>query len=96
MPTLMDPSEVTLLGWVHNERAASIESTPAGKKKKRSDDSPKPSSRKKSSNKPRSDDLKNLDEKWSEQFAKTGSNAALKVFCCSCRACEETLFSGHQ
>ena len=38
-PTLMDPSEVTLLGRVHNERAASVESTPAGKKKKRSYDS---------------------------------------------------------
>ena len=64
----MDPSDVNLLGRVDNETAASVESTPASKKKKRSDDSPKPSSKKKSSSKPRSDDLKSLDEKWSERF----------------------------
>ena len=44
-PTLVDPSEVTLLGRVHKE-SASVESTPASKKKKRSDESPKPSSKK--------------------------------------------------
>ena len=61
-PTLVDPSEVTLLGRVEGERAASVESTSAGKKKKRTDNSPK-SSKKKSSSKPKSDDLKSLDEK---------------------------------
>ena len=76
----MDPSEVILLGWVHNKRAASVESTPAGKKMKRSDDSPKPSSKKKSSNKPRSDDLKNLDEKWSERFARLEAMLLSKSF----------------
>ena len=40
-PTLVDPSEVTLLGRVHKESAS--ESTPASKKKK-SDHSPKASS----------------------------------------------------
>ena len=60
-PTLMDPSEVTLLGRVDNVRAASVESTSTGKKKKITDDSPKTSSKKKSSSKPRSDDLKSLD-----------------------------------
>ena len=38
IPTLVDPSEVTLLGRVEGERVASVESTPAGKKKKRPDD----------------------------------------------------------
>ena len=41
-PTLMDPSEVTLLGRVHADRPSSVESTPS-KKKKRSDGSPKSS-----------------------------------------------------
>ena len=45
--TLVDPSEVTLLGWVHKESASA--ETPASKKKKRADESPKTSSRKKSS-----------------------------------------------
>ena len=61
----MDPSEVTLLGWVHKE---STESTPASKKK--SDQSPKATSKKKSSSEPRSDELKDLDEKWVERFAR--------------------------
>ena len=63
----MDPSEVTVLGWVHKE-STSVESTAS--KKKRADESPKPSSKKKSSSKPRSDELKDLDEKWSEHFAR--------------------------
>ena len=60
-PTLMDPSEVTLLGRVHQE--SSGDSTPASKKK--ADPSPtlKASSKKKSSSKSRSDDIKDLDEK---------------------------------
>ena len=67
-PTLVDPSEVTLLVRVHKE-SASVES-PASKKKKRSDESPKTSSKKKSSRKPRSDEIKDLDGKWPERFAR--------------------------
>ena len=55
--TLVDPSEVTLLGWVNKESAD--ESTLASKKK--TDHSPKASSKKKSTSKPRSDEIKNLD-----------------------------------
>ena len=61
-PTLVDPSEVTLLGRVEGEKATkSKETKPAGKKK-RPDESPKPS-KKKSSSKPPSHNLKSLDEK---------------------------------
>ena len=60
-PTLVDPSEVTLLGWVHKE-SASVKSNLTSKKK-RADQSPKASSKKKSSSKPRSDELKYLDDK---------------------------------
>ena len=67
-PTLMDPSEITV-GLGQGESAVSVDATPAGKKKKRSEDSPKPSKRK-SSDKPTSDDLKSLDEKWSERFSR--------------------------
>ena len=65
-PTLMDPSEVTLLGRVTTDKPSSVESTP--KKKKRSDGSPK-SSKRRHSSKPTSDDLKSLDDKWSERFS---------------------------
>ena len=58
-PTLVDSSEVTLLGPVHKESAS--ESTPARKKK--TDHTPKGSSKKKSSSKPRSDEIKDLDVK---------------------------------
>ena len=58
----MDPSEVTLLGRVHKESASG--ESPASKKKKRADESPKTRSRK-----PRFDELKDLDEKWAECFA---------------------------
>ena len=78
-PTLVDPSEVTLLGRVHNERAASVEFTPAGKKKKRSDNSPK-SSKRKSSSKPKAYDLKSLDEKWFERFARLEAMLLSKSF----------------
>ena len=78
-PTLVDPSEVTLLGQVHKE-SASVESTPAGKKKKRSNDSPKPSSKKEASSKPRSYELKDLDEKWSERFARLEAMLLSKSF----------------
>ena len=68
-PTLVDPSQVNVLGWVDGEKAIKKpETTPAGKKK-RSDKSPKPS-KKWSSCKPSSEDLKCLDEKWAERFAR--------------------------
>ena len=57
-------SQVNVLGQVEGEKAGkSTETTPADKKK-RPDESPKPSKRK-SSSKPKSNDLKSLDEKWS-------------------------------
>ena len=65
--TLVDPSEVTLLGRVGTDKPSSVESTP--KKKKRSDESPK-SSKPRHSSKPTSDDLKSLDDKWSERFSR--------------------------
>ena len=52
-PTLVDPSEVTLLGQVSTDKPSSVESTP----KKRSEGSPK-SSKRRHSSKPTSDDLK--------------------------------------
>ena len=58
-PTLVDPSEVTLLGQVSADK----------QKKKCSDGSPR-SSKRKDSNKPTSDDLKSLDDKWSERFSR--------------------------
>ena len=64
-PTLVDPSEVTLLGRVSTDKPSSVESTP---KKKRSDGSPK-SSKRRHSSKPTSDDLNSLDDKWSERFS---------------------------
>ena len=66
-PTLVDPAEVTLLGWVNTDKPSSVESTPT-KKKKRSDVSPK-SSKRRHSSKRTSDNLKSLDDKWSERFS---------------------------
>ena len=59
-PTLVDPLQVSVLGRVDGEKAVKKSETPTGKKK-RTDESPKPSSKKKSSSKPRSDELKDLD-----------------------------------
>ena len=53
------------LSWTL-QRSSSVKSTP--KKKKRSDGSPK-SSKRRHSSKPTSDDLKSLDDKWSERFS---------------------------
>ena len=64
-PILVDPTEVKLLQRVEGGRVT--EEIPAGKKK-RSDESPKPS-KKKSSSKPASEDLKALDNKWAQRFA---------------------------
>ena len=58
---------MTLLAQVNTDKPSSVESTPT--KKKRSDGSPKSSNRRHSS-KPTSDDLKSLDEKWSERFSR--------------------------
>ena len=66
-PTLVDPSQVSVLGRVNKEKTVKKSENPAGKKK-RPDESPKPSSKKKFSSKPRSDELRYLDEKWSERF----------------------------
>ena len=76
-PTLVDPSEVTLLGQVHQESASA--ETPASKKKKRADESPKTSSRKKSS-KSRFDDIKELDDKWAEHFARLEAMVISETF----------------
>ena len=75
-PILVDPSDVTLLGRVHKEYAS--ESTPASKKK--TDHSPKASSKKKSSSKPRSDEIKDLDKKWTERFARLEAMLVSKTF----------------
>ena len=56
-PTLMDPSQVSVLGWVDGDKTSKKSETPAGKKK-RIDESPKPSNKKKSSSKPMSDELR--------------------------------------
>ena len=58
---------MTLLGRVSTDKPSSLESTP--KKKKRSDGSPK-SSKRRHCSKPISDDLKSLDDKWSERFSR--------------------------
>ena len=66
-----------MLGRVHKE---SGDSTPVSKKKK-ADHSPKVSSKKKaSSSKPRSDELKDLDEKWAERFARLEAMLVSKTF----------------
>ena len=65
-PTLVDTSEVTLLGRVNTDKPSSVEFTPT--KKKRSDGSAK-SSKRRHSSKPASDDLKSLDDKWRERFS---------------------------
>ena len=67
-PTLVDPSEVTLLGRASADKPSSVESTPK-QKKKRSGGSPR-SSKCKHSSKPTSDALKSLDDKWSEMFSR--------------------------
>ena len=78
-PTLVDPSQVHVLGQVEGEKAGkSTETTPAGKKK-RPDKSPKPSN-KKCSSKPMSSDLKSLDEKWFQRFARIKAMLLAKSF----------------
>ena len=75
----MDPSQVTVLGRVDREKAVKTpETTPAGKKK-HSDASPKPS-KKRSSSKPSTEDLKTLDDKWAERFARLEAMILAKSF----------------
>ena len=78
-PALVDPSQVSVLGRVDGEKAVNNSETPAGKKK-RTDESPKPSSKKKSSSKPKSDELKDLDKKWTERFARLEAMLLSKTF----------------
>ena len=78
-PTLVDPSQVSVLGRVDGEKAVDKSGTPAGKKK-RTDESPKTSSKKKSSSKPRSDELKDLDVKWTERFSRLEAMLLSKTF----------------
>ena len=94
IPTLVHPSDVSVLGRVHKE---SDGSSPASKKK-RADPSPTPkaSSKKKSSSKSRSDDLKELDEKWSEHFARLEAMLVSQDFYGFCESCTESPFSGYQ
>ena len=75
----MDPADVSVLGRIHKE---SDGSSPASKKK-RSDPSPTPkasSKKKSSSSKLMSDDIKDLDEKWSERFARLEAMLVAKTF----------------
>ena len=77
-PTLVDPSDVTLLGRLHSDKPSSVESTPI-KKKRCSEGSPK-SSKRKHSSKPTSEDLKSLVDKWSERFSRLEALLLSKSF----------------
>ena len=84
-PTLADPSHVSVLGKVEGEKAnVKPETTPAGKKNKRSifpKPSPRSSKKKPStSSRPSSEDLKNLDDKWAERFARPEAMLLSKSF----------------
>ena len=68
-PTLVDPSQVNVLGRVDGEKAVKKPETTPSSKKKCSFESPKASKRK-SSSKPSTEDLKSLDDKWAECFAR--------------------------
>ena len=77
-PTLVDPSQVHVLGRVDGDKVAKKPETPTGKKK-RSDESPKPS-KKRSSSTPSTEDLKSLDDKWAERFARLEAMILAKSF----------------
>ena len=81
-PTLVDPSHVSVLGKVEGDKVVQPETTPAAKKKKRSE-SPKPSSNKKKSSsgsRPSTCDLKQLDDKWAERFSRLEAMLLAKSF----------------
>ena len=77
-PTLMDPADVSVLGKV--EKVKAVQSTPA--KKTKCSESPKPSASKKksSSSRPSAEDLKQLDDKWSERFSRLQAMLLAKTF----------------
>ena len=75
-PTLEDLKEVKLLGRVERERVPEETSVI---KKKRPDESPKPS-KKKSNSKPTSDDLKSLNDKWAQRFVRFEAMILAKSF----------------
>ena len=77
--TLMNPSQVSVLGQVDGEKTSKKSETPAGKKKS-IDESPKPSSKKNSNSKPRFDELRDLDKKWSEWFSRLEAMLLSKAF----------------
>ena len=80
----MDPSHVSVLSKVEGEKATvKPETTPAAAKKR--SDSPKSSprfSKKKpsTSSRPSSEDLRNLDDKWAERFARLEAMILSKSF----------------
>ena len=78
MLTHMDLSEITLLGRVDRGQSSTTEKTPAGKKK-RPEEYSKPS-KKKSSSKPTVDNLKSLDHKWAQRFARLEAVLLAKSF----------------
>ena len=77
-PTLVDPSQVNVLRRVDRKKVAKPETTPTGKKR-RSDESPK-SSKKKPNSRPSTDDLRSLDDKWAERFARLEAILLSKSF----------------
>ena len=72
----MDPKDWKLIGRVGGGRI--LEETRAGKNKKVAEDSPE--ARKKKASKPTSDDLKMLDDKWSQRFARLETMILVKIF----------------
>ena len=92
-PSLVDPANISVLGWVHKE---SDGSSPASKKKADPSPTPKASSKKKSSSKSRSDDLKELDEKWCECFARPEAMLVSKTFTVPVNPVQTPPFSGYQ
>ena len=82
-PTLVDPSHVSVLGKVDGEKAVvQPETTPAGKKKRSNLSKSSRLSKKKpsTSSRPSSEDLKNLDDKWAERFARLKAMPLSKSF----------------
>ena len=92
---------MSVLGKVEGEKAVvQRETTPAGKKKKHSN-LPKPSprsSKKKpsTSSRPSSEDLKNLDDKWAERFARLEAMLLAKSHRSGGTSCEASSRSHHQ
>ena len=94
-PTLVDPSQVSVWVRVDGEKTSKKSETPAGKKK-HIDESPKPSNKKKSSSKPRSDELRDLDEKFSERFLRLEAMLLSKAFAVPVKPVRKPPISGYQ